>query len=46
MHRIEGLGELVVADRLAVAADPLVDPVDVRAHVGADRQADSPTAAR
>ena len=33
------LGEVVVADRLAVAADPLVEPLEVRAGVRPDRQA-------
>ena len=33
------LGEVVVADRLAVAPDALVDPLEVRAGVRADREA-------
>ena len=32
------LGEVVVADRLAVAGHPLVDPLEVRAGVRADRE--------
>jgi hypothetical protein len=39
------LGELVVADRLAVAADPLVEAFEVRAGVGAHRQTRAPSAA-
>ena len=35
----EQVGEVVVADRLVVPGEALVDPLEVRARVGADRQA-------
>ena len=40
--RADLLAELVVVDRLAVPHQPLVDPLEVRARVGADREAAGP----
>ncbi len=37
-HRGHLLGEVVVADRLTVAADPLVEPLEVGAGVGTDAE--------
>ena len=42
----EHRGQRVVADRLAVAGDPLVDPLEVGARVGADGEVVGARAAR
>ena len=45
-HVADRLGQVVVVDRLAVAGDALVDPLEVRAGVGADGEAVTRPAAR